>query len=149
MKQATLLGLFPLIVLLAQPATSTDPGGDKIPITTSSEAAKKEFLAGRELADNLKATDAIAHFDKALELDPNFASAELARANVSGTAKEFRLHLDRAIALADKASEGERIAIQAAEAGAVGNAAKTKECLERNVALFPNDERARFALGVV
>jgi tetratricopeptide (TPR) repeat protein len=148
MKQATLLGLFPLIVLLAQPATSTDPGGDKIPITTSSEAAKKEFLAGRELADNLKATDAIAHFDKALELDPNFASAELARANVSGTAKEFRLHLDRAIALADKASEGERIAIQAAEAGAVGNAAKTKECLERNVALFPNDERARFALGV-
>ena len=79
MKQATLLGLFPLIVLLAQPATSTDPGGDKIPITTSSEAAKKEFLAGRELADNLKATDAIAHFDKALELDPNFASAELAR----------------------------------------------------------------------
>ncbi len=81
MKQATLLGLFPLIVLLAQPATPTDPGGDKIPITTSSEAAKKEFLAGRELADNLKATDAIAHFDKALELDPNFASAELARAN--------------------------------------------------------------------
>jgi Thioredoxin domain-containing protein len=148
MKQATLLGLFPLIVLLAQPATRADPGGDKIPITTSSEAAKKEFLTGRELADNLKATDAIAHFDKALELDPNFASAELARANVSGTAKEFRLHLDRAIALAEKASEGERLAIQAAEAGAVGNAAKTKEYLERNVALFPNDERARFALGV-
>ncbi len=146
MKQTPLLGLFPLIVLLAQPVTRTHP--DKIPITTSSEEARKEFLVGRELADNLRATDAIAHFDKALALDPNFASAELARANVSGTAKEFRLHLDRAIALADKASEGERLAIQAAEAGAVGNAAKTKECLERNVALFSNDERARFALGV-
>ena len=114
MKQATLLGLFPLILLSVQPPTQAAPGGDKIPITTSSEAAKKEYLLGRELADNLRLTDAIAHFDKALELDPNFASAELARANVSGTAKEFRLHLDRAMALADKASEGERLAIQAA-----------------------------------
>ena len=148
MKQTSLLALFPLIALLGQPVSPPDPGDGKIPITTNSEEARKEFLKGRELADNLRLTDAIAHFDQALTLDPNFASAELARANVSGTAKDFRLHLDKAIALWDKASEGERLAIQAAEAGAVGNAAKTREYLERNVSLFPNDERARFALGV-
>lgn len=42
-----------------------------MPVTTSSEEARKEFLAGRDL------TDLIAHYDKAIALDPNFALAEL------------------------------------------------------------------------
>src|SRR5208282_2575456 len=59
---------------------------EKIPITTKSEDARKEFLVGRDLADRLLAQDPIAHFDKAITLDPEFASAELARANSSATA---------------------------------------------------------------
>ena len=58
----------------------------KIAITTSSEEARKEYLAGRDLQEKLRITDSIAHFDKALSLDPNFALAELNRANVSPTA---------------------------------------------------------------
>jgi tetratricopeptide (TPR) repeat protein len=147
MKRTSLFALLPTVTLLAL-APAANPGDGKIPVTTSSDAARKEFLLGRQLAENLRLTDAIAHFDKALTLDPDFASAELARANVSPTAKEFRLHLERAVALSGKASEGERLTILAAEAGAVGNAAKAKEYLEKNVTLFPKDERARFALGV-
>jgi len=62
------------------PAASA--GADsKIPITTKSDEARKEFLLGRDLSEKLQAQDSVEHFDKAIALDPEFASAELARAN--------------------------------------------------------------------
>jgi tetratricopeptide (TPR) repeat protein len=129
-------------------ATSNTAGSSgKIAITTSSEEARKEFLAGRDLAEKLRITDSIQHFDKAISLDPNFALAHLNRANVSPTGKEFFEHLKHAATLADKASDGERMLIQAAEAGANGNPTKQKEILEKLVSAYPNDERAHFNLG--
>jgi tetratricopeptide (TPR) repeat protein len=51
------------------------------------------------------------------------------------------------VSLADKASEGEKLLILAAEAGANGNPTKQKEYLDKLVAAYPNDERAHFTLG--
>ena len=119
----------------------------KIAITTSSEEARKEFLAGRDLAEKLRITDSIQHFDKAIALDPNFAIAELNRANSSPTAKEFFDHLKKAVTLSEKASDGERMLIEATDAGVQGNPTKQKEILEKLVAAYPKDERAHFALG--
>ena len=121
--------------------------GDKIPVTSSSDEAKKEFLLGRDLAEKLLIQDSIQHYDKAIALDPSFAIAELNRATSSPTAREFFEHLNKAVSLADKASAGERLQILAAEAGANGNVAKQKEYLDQLVAQYPNDERAQFALG--
>ena len=130
------------------PASTDKPAASgKIAITTSSEEARKEFLAGRDLSEKLRITDSIAHFDKAIALDPNFALAELNRANVSPTGKEFFEHLKKAVALADKASDGERMLIQANEAAANADPTKQKEILDKLVAAYPNDERAHFALG--
>jgi tetratricopeptide (TPR) repeat protein len=129
----------------AAPDTSAKNG--KIPVTTASEEARKEFLAGRDLAEKLRITDSIAHYDKALSLDPNFALAELNRAQSSPTAKEFFEHLKKAVALSDKASDGERMLIEAAQAGANADPTKQKEILEKLVAAYPNDERAHFNLG--
>src|SRR6266550_3649241 len=129
------------------PEVATTSNGGKIPVTSSSEEAKKEFIAGRDLAEKLLITDSLAHYDKAIALDPNFAAAELNRATSSPTAKEFFEHLKKAVSLADKASKGERLLILGTEAGANGNAPKQKEYLEQLVAAFPNDERAHFALG--
>ena len=129
----------------ATPASTATTG--KIPVTTSSEEARKEFLAGRNLSEKLQITDSIAHYDKAISLDPNFALAELTRAQVSPTAKEFFDHLKKAVALSDKASDGERMLIQAAEAGANANPTKQKEILDKLVAAYPKDERAHFNLG--
>lgn len=121
--------------------------GGKIPITTKSEEARSEFLAGRDLSEKLLGQESLQHFDKALALDPDFASAELARANSSPTAKEFFAHLNKAVSLADRASEGEKLLILANQAGANGDVTKQRGYLDKLVAAFPNDERAHFNLG--
>src|ERR1051325_3756008 len=91
-------------------ASKTNADG-KIPVTSSSEEAKKEYLMGRDLAEKLLIQDSIQHYDKAIELDSSFALAELNRANSSPTAREFFEHLNKAVSLADKASAGERLLI--------------------------------------
>jgi tetratricopeptide (TPR) repeat protein len=136
-----------VVMFLTVVGCSSALADGKIPITTSSEAAKKEYLQGRDLADNLRVTDALAHFDKALALDPTFAIAHLARANASGSPKDFFAHLKMAVAHSGKASEGERLLILANEAGANAHPAKQKEYLEKLVAAYPKDERAHFTLG--
>jgi tetratricopeptide (TPR) repeat protein len=131
------------------PVATNNPNSasGKIPVTTASEEARKEFLLGRDLSEKLQIQDSIQHFDKALALDPNFALAELNRATSSPTGKEFFDHLKKAVSLADKASNGEKLLILGNEAGANGNAAKQKEYLDQLVATYPNDERAHFNLG--
>lgn len=131
----------------APSTTAASTAAGKLPVTTASEEARKEFLQGRDLADKLLIQDSVQHFDKAISLDPNFASAHLARATSAQTAKEFFEHLKHAVSLADKASEGERLLILSTEAGANGDTAKQKELLDKLVALHPNEERAHFNLG--
>ena len=130
----------------ANSTTATSSDG-KLPVTTSSAEAKAEFLKARDMAERLLAQDSIQHYDKAISLDPNFAYAELGRANSSPTAKEFFDHLKKAVSLADKASEGERLLILANQAGANGDVTKQKEYLDKLVAAYPKEERAHFNLG--
>jgi len=128
----------------AQASAST---GGKIPVTTKSDEARDEFLKGRDLSEKLLGHESLAHFDKALSLDPEFAAAELARANNSATAKDFFEHEKKAISLVDKASDGEKLLILANQAGTNGDVAKQKEYLDKLVAAYPNDERAQLNLG--
>ena len=132
---------------VAEAKTPAAANGGKIAITTSSAEAKSEFLAGRDMAEKLRITDSIPHYEKAVSLDPSFATAELNLATSAPTGKEFFEHLNKAVSLADKASDGERLLILATQAGANNNALKQKEYLEQLVAAYPNDERAQFNLG--
>jgi tetratricopeptide (TPR) repeat protein len=137
----------PAPAVASETTAPTPAGGGKIPVTTSSAEAKAEFLQGRDLAEKLLITDSIAHSQKAVSLDPSFAWAELALANSAPTGKEFFEHLNKAVSLADKASNGEKLLILATESGANNNLAKQKEYLDQLVAAYPNDERAHFNLG--
>jgi len=125
----------------------TPVGGGKIPVTTMSADAKAEFLQGRDMSEKLLLTDSIEHFQKAVSLDPHFALAELFLANTAQTGSGFFEHLNKAVALADGASQGEKLLILATEAGANNNAVKQKEYLDQLLALYPNDERAHFNMA--
>jgi tetratricopeptide (TPR) repeat protein len=120
---------------------------DKVPITTSSEPARAEYLAGRDLFEKLKVADSRAHYERAVALDPKFAGALLGLANTQPTAREFNETLARAVAEADHVSPGERLMILSGQAGASGDNAKQIELLKQLIAQYPKDERAQNLYG--
>lgn len=125
--------------------TQKDTG--KVPITTSSEEAKKEFLRGRDLADAMRPQQSTEAYLRAVALDSNFAMAHLNLAGSTLSGKESFAHLKKAIALAGKVSEGERLIILAAGAALNNDLAKQLECYDKLIALFPNDERVLYMVG--
>ena len=120
---------------------------DRIPVTTSSEDARQLYLKGRDLAEKLRATDARALFQQAAAKDPAFALAQVGLANSAGTAKEFFDAVGRAVSLADKASQPEKLMVCALDAGAKGEPSRQKDCLARLVAACSDDERAHNLMG--
>jgi tetratricopeptide (TPR) repeat protein len=60
---------------------------------------------------------------------------------------DFQDHLKHAVAMADKASEGERLMIEATQASVENNPVKAIQLSEQLVQKFPNDKRAHYFLG--
>jgi tetratricopeptide (TPR) repeat protein len=136
-------------VLLLLPALVLAEGSSKtVPITTSSSEARALYLQARDLNERLKATEANGVARKAVEKDPNFATGWLLVAQTAGTAKGFFEAQGKAVALAPKTSEGERLFITASEAGAQGKPAQQRQALEELVQKFPSDPRTHGALGL-
>lgn len=121
----------------------------KIPITSSSDEAKTLFIRGQDLSDQLRNQDARQLFEQAAAKDSTFAIAHYNLALTAPTTKEFRQHLNRAVSLADKASDGERLLILSLEANAKADPAKSLQYAEEIVAKYPQDERAHANLGNV
>ena len=121
----------------------------KIPITTASAEARQHYIEGRDLSEKLRATDAHVAYSKAVAADGSFALAHLGLATTSASGKEFFAELGRAMALAGRASRGERLLIQATDAGARGKPARQKQLLVELTRLHPKDERAHNQLGVI
>jgi tetratricopeptide (TPR) repeat protein len=130
----------------AAPAATTGTAG-KVPLTTSSDAARKAYLQGRELAEKLRATDARRFYEQAVAADKGFALAYVGLANTSGTTREFIEAATKAASLAGPVSEGERHVILGLEAVMKGDPAASLAHYTELVRLFPNDERAQTLLG--
>ena len=141
------LSLVVLGAATAPAAAQTSHAAGKIAITTTSEAARADFVKGRTLAENLRLEDSRQYFRSAIAKDPSFAMAHLSLANSSPTGTEFFEHLGHAVKLADKVSPGERLTIKGAEAGANADPAGQLELYQKLVADYPRDERAHFLLG--
>lgn len=141
------LALAVLITSAPSAAAQTAHSAGKVPISTASAEAKADFVKGRTLAENLRIHDSREFLFRAIAKDPDFALAHLNLATSAPTGTEFFEHLGHAVKLAEKASPGERLVIQAAQAGANADAAKTLELLQKLVADYPQDERGHFQLG--
>ena len=119
----------------------------KIPVTTEVTEARQEYIKGRALGENLRAHDSREVLQRAVAKDPNFALGHYSLALNSPTAKEFFSHLNQAVRLSGKASEGERLMILGLQAGANADTDKQRRYYEQLVEAYPQDERAHFLLG--
>ena len=119
----------------------------KVPVSTKSEEARKLYLKGQEYGDQLRLHEARQRYQQAAAKDPEFAMAHLRLAQSSPTPKEFFAHLNQAVALSDKATEGERLTILTLEANANADPAKALQLAQELVRKYPEDERAHLVLA--
>jgi tetratricopeptide (TPR) repeat protein len=134
-------------------ATTTDTAAGTwankgaVPLTTGSADARRLYLEGRALSEQLRAHDGRELFRRAAAADPSFAMAHYQLAANAATARDFFEQMKLAAALADSVSEGERLMILALEAGGNADPAKAMKYQAELVARYPDDERAHFLLG--
>ncbi|MEO7987409.1 MAG: tetratricopeptide repeat protein, partial [Gemmatimonadales bacterium] len=118
-----------------------------VALSTTSAEAKDLYLKGRKLAEELRLHDGRQLFEQAAAKDPSFAMAHYQLAITSATAKDFFEHMNEAVALSDKATDGERLMILNLQAGGNAQPKQAREYAEELVSKYPNDERAHFLLG--
>ena len=132
-----------LVILMAGCGATGD-----IPVTTSSEEARELLLEGLHTQENIRRDEARELYSQALKKDPEFALAHMYRAWVSTSAQDRQDHIKRAMALAPKVSEGERLMIEANHAlWLENNPDKALDLRKRLVRRHPNDKRAHLILG--
>ncbi len=146
-KQFLFILFFALYLISFWGCKSQNADEGKSPITTSSNEAKEQYLKARSLAETLQGQESLQYYTNAINADSNFAMAYLNRAPNQPTAKAFFADLNKAVSLADKVSEGEKLQILGFEAGVNANPTKQKEYYEKLIAMFPKDERAHMLLG--
>jgi serine/threonine protein kinase/Tfp pilus assembly protein PilF len=120
-------------------------------MTTSSIEAYNFFLKGRDELEKYYWGQARDSLKKAVELDPNFAVAYLYLARALSTlydTKESHDAFEKAKALSQKATEKERLYIEAAYASAVeSNPEKRLRILKEIAQKYPKEKQARYELG--
>ena len=111
--------------------------------TTPSLEALKAFSMGEELRQTKGELEAVPHFERAIELDPNFAMAYAKLGTLYGNVGEYDrafAHGKRAFELKDRTSERERLYISTRYYGLLtGETTKQSEVLERWKRTYPRD----------
>lgn len=120
-------------------------------VSTKSMEAYKYFLKGRELYDKNYNDDACKQLEKAIELDSTFALAHLYLAWVYGNlryvAKEEKA-FEKAKAFSKKATEKEKLYIEAYYAGRIENLPEKRFSIFKQMAKkFPKEKRVYISLG--
>lgn len=135
------------LFLLGGCSTSSKQANDRIPVTTSSDQARADYMKGVELANKLRANDAMQYFNKAVSEDSNFAIAYLARARATQSNADFFRDLNKAVSLAKNVSQAESLMIMGTQAQLEQNPSKEKDDYEKLDSLYPNDPQALNLLG--
>jgi len=122
-------------------------------VTTTSMEAYKHFIDGREGVRRFYHEDALEPLQKAVELDPNFASAYLFLAyslGWLGNTKARNEAIEKAKSLSQKATDRERLWIEAAYANIIErNREKRFSILQKIAKKYPKEKQAYYVLGVL
>jgi Flp pilus assembly protein TadD len=120
-----------------------------LPVTTTSDSARADFLAGVRESDLGRPYEAHVHFSEAVAADSGFALAYLGLANTATSLAEFKTNLDLAEHRADSASDAERWQIQIARAALNNDVNSQLSLAQQLVEKYPDSPRAWLALANV
>ena len=122
-----LAAVLTLVACSAPPPEPAKPEAPKeVPLTSKSSEALDHFKKGRDLADNLRGSEAAQEFDQALKADADFALALAYRGTVT-PGPQGATDLEQANAKASSASEPEKLFIAAMLASRHGDVAKADQ----------------------
>ncbi|MBI3951576.1 MAG: tetratricopeptide repeat protein [Acidobacteria bacterium] len=121
-------------------------GRTEIQVTTTSATAQQFYEQGLAKLDRLENAAASELFQKAIEADPSFAMAYLLRGVTAGGG-QLRPNLQKAVESATKASEAERLLIQAYQLNTSDQPDKAIEALIQVIKLQPMAKRGHQLLG--
>jgi tetratricopeptide (TPR) repeat protein len=138
-----------LAVLATTPATRSAEKNAEIPITTRSESARMDFIAGQAALDRGDGAIANALFRRAVAADPGFTYAWLNLAIASFSTQEFAESLERAAASASKTSEGEQLLVRINQRFLDNDFESQHALAEDLVRKYPDSARAWLALAAV
>ncbi|HXY51822.1 MAG TPA: protein kinase [Terriglobales bacterium] len=119
--------------------------------TTSSLEALKAFTLGDQLHNKLEDIQSVPFYQRAIELDPNFALAHLRLAVVAGNTSQFTLRateVAKAFELRDRTSEYERLYINAYYYLQLGDVEKSIQGWELMKQTYPRDSVSRTNVAV-
>jgi Flp pilus assembly protein TadD len=119
---------------------------EEVPITSKSPEARALVKSCLSHIDNVHIGEAVAALKKAIELDPDLATAHALLAALSPP-DEAKKEIDLAQRNVAKLPEAERIQIEGIAAGIAGDNAKARELQVRLAEVAPGDFRAHNALG--
>ena len=120
-------------------------------VTTASLEALHAYSLGMKYVDAHDYRGALPHFQRAVELDPNFASAYMRVANAAGYVEgqgTIRIeNIEKAYALRDRVSRREYFHITARHFGNLENLEKSASEEELWAETYPRDAEAHFLLA--
>lgn len=117
-------------------------------LTTGSLDAYREYQQGLLAQNRLLYEQAESHFRRAVELDSTFAKGWLMLGFQANTTQEQIAALKKADRYKEKASERDRLLIQARLARVPGNLEKATALLEELIARYPDDKESLYQLSI-
>lgn len=139
---------FIAVAVILMTISCTAPEIQDIPITTSSEEARDLFIQGREYWEKIQLQKSSEFMQQAIDLDSTFAIAYFYEALNQTETQQVIMYLNKAAALADRASEGERLIILTVKTDFNNEFAKAAEYSQKLTAAYPRAKSAHFFTGM-
>jgi len=119
----------------------------ELPVSAASDEAMQAFKTGMDLLDVGNGQQARVYFSKAIELDSNFATAYLFRANTSPSNDHFKSDLRAAANKLGSENESDKILVEIYRTYLNNNKEERLKQAQQLVATYPTSARALVILG--
>lgn len=144
---STALVLFTFSCKQKEKIAETSSANLDLPYTTQSEEALNQFKDGLLALDLGDAQRSRGHFDKAIELDPDFAVAYVYRSYTSRSGQEFAADVKTANEKNNNLSDAEQLLVELNNAFLTGDADKRMSISKSMVDKYPDVARSHVMLG--